>query len=54
MKENKRVEIIKVIRTDLTIKGDGKEPNNPIRRVIQYWSLDGELLFEIEKDIEPN
>lgn len=40
----KNVEILKVIRTNLTTRGDGVR--NPIRIITQYWSLDGEMLFE--------
>lgn len=39
--ENAR--IVKLIRTAAPI-GAGTE-DNPVRRVYQYWSLDGELLF---------
>lgn len=39
------VEKIEVIRTKLTTRGTGKE-NNPVRRVEQFWSLDGKLLAE--------
>ena len=38
--------LIKVIETDLTLKGDGKK--TPIRRIIQYWSLEGKLLAEVD------
>lgn len=36
--------IVQVIETR-SCRGDGTE-NNPCRLVIQYWSLDGELLAE--------
>lgn len=42
-------EVIKVIRTSLTMRGEGKNSADPYRRIIQYWSLEGELLAE-EKD----
>lgn len=29
------------------MRGAGTE-NDPVREVVQYWSLDGELLFEKE------
>ena len=37
--------VIQVIRTDLELRGKGTE-QSPYRRVEQYWSLDGKLLFE--------
>lgn len=37
--------IIKVIVTDLELRGKGT-PEEPYRRVTQYWSLDGKLLCE--------
>ena len=36
--------VISIIETDLTRRGDGKD--DPIRRVVQYWTLEGELLAE--------
>lgn len=42
----KQVEKIEVIRTQLTKKGNGED--NPIRIITQYWSLEGELLAEID------
>ncbi len=40
----KDVEKIEVIRTLLTTRGNGKD--TPIRRITQYWSLEGTLLAE--------
>ncbi len=37
--------LIQVIVTDLDLRGMGT-PEDPIRRVTQYWSTDGELLAE--------
>ena len=37
--------LIQVIRTNLLLRGNGKE-NNPYRRIEQFWSLDGKLLAE--------
>lgn len=37
-----KAETVTVIKT-VTVVGDGTEAN-PFRRVIQYWSLEGELL----------
>jgi hypothetical protein len=42
----KDVEVIQVVRTRLLRRGDGK--TDPIRIVTQYWSLDGELLAEVD------
>ena len=39
------VELIKVIRTNLLLRGNGRE-NNPYRRIEQFWSLEGKLLAE--------
>jgi len=33
-------------RTELAMRGDGQ--SDPIRRLIQFWSLDGELLAEVD------
>lgn len=38
-------EVIKVIRTDMECRGNGT-PDNPYRRIVQFWSLDGVLLME--------
>ena len=37
--------LIQVIVTDLDLRGNGTT-EDPIRRVIQYWSVDGKLLAE--------
>lgn len=39
------VELIQVVRTTLLRRGEG-EKNDPIRRIEQFWSLDGKLLAE--------
>jgi hypothetical protein len=39
-------EVIQVIRTTLSTRGGGRNVGDPIRIVIQYWTLDGELLAE--------
>lgn len=44
----KDVEIIKFIKTELKCIGDGKK-DNPHRRIIQYWTLEGDLIFEIDR-----
>lgn len=38
--------VIQVIETTLKIKGNGKD--TPIRQITQYWSLDGNLLAEVD------
>jgi len=38
-------EVIEVIRTDLEKRGKGIE-DDPVRRITQYWTLDGQLLWE--------
>lgn len=38
--------VIEVIETVLELRGDGKE--DPMRRVRQYWSKDGQLLAEYD------
>jgi len=43
--EHKEVQVIEVIRTTLERRGKGEYPD-PIRRVTQYWTLDGQLLAE--------
>lgn len=40
----REAEVIKVIHT-VALCGEGVE-GDPIREVVQYWSLDGELLAE--------
>jgi hypothetical protein len=37
--------VIEVIETDLVLRGSG-QPDDPYRRVRQYYSKDGELLAE--------
>jgi hypothetical protein len=39
--------VIQVIRTELTVRGDGTD-DSPVRRIVQFWSLDGELLAEVD------
>lgn len=42
----KGVKVMQVIRTTNLRRGDGK--TTPIRCITQYWSLDGELLAEVD------
>lgn len=39
------VEVIQVIRTRILRRGDGT-PENPIRRIDQFWTFEGQLLAE--------
>lgn len=39
-------EIVELIKTDLELRGDGKK--DPYRRITQYWTKKGELVFEID------
>ena len=45
--EDKEVCVMQVIRTTTTVRGSGVE-GNPYRRVTQYWSMDGDLLAEVD------
>lgn len=49
---SKPVEVIEVIRTELDLRGHGT-PDEPYRRVTQYWTKDGELLFERDPCEDP-
>ena len=44
--------LMEVIRTKLLTKGNGK--NEVFRRVTQYWSINGELLAEVDPYKEEN
>jgi hypothetical protein len=44
--------VIQVVETDLGRRGSGKDEGDPIRVIRQYWSVDGELLAEV--DPRPN
>lgn len=43
------VQVIRVVRTTLLCRGNGRDEDDPMRRVTQFWSLDGELLAEDDK-----
>lgn len=43
----KPVEIIQVIRTAIVCRGNGT-PRDPNRIVTQFWSVDGDLLAEVD------
>lgn len=40
--------VIQVIVTTLTRRGEGKSLADPMRVITQYWSMDGELLAEVD------
>jgi hypothetical protein len=40
--------VIPVIETTIARRGDGTSESSPIRIITQYWSFDGELLWEID------
>lgn len=40
--------VIQVVETTLERRGSGKDDSDPIRVITQYWSLDGELLAEVD------
>lgn len=44
--------VIQVIETRLERRGSGKDKDDPIRIVTQYWSLEGELLAEVDPIVE--
>ena len=39
--------LIEVIVTELKLTGEGKD-GDPVRIVRQYWSVDGQLLAEVD------
>ena len=41
------LEVIQVIHTFSTRRGNGHDESSPIRVIEQYWGMDGKLLFEI-------
>lgn len=40
--------VMMVIVTDLERRGSGKSLDDPVRRITQYWTLDGQLLAEVD------
>lgn len=40
--------VIQVIETKLLRRGSGESNDDPIRIVTQYWTLEGELLAEVD------
>lgn len=45
--------VIQVIET-IALRGSGSSQEDPVRRVKQYWSLDGEMLAEKDMLIKEN
>jgi predicted secreted Zn-dependent protease len=45
--------VIQVIETTLALRGSGKSEADPMRRVTQYWTLDGTLLAEVDPHLSP-
>lgn len=49
------VEVITVVRTRLERRGSGKDEADPVRRLTQYWTPEGELLATVDpQDSEAN
>lgn len=42
------VKLMQVIYSDELRHGSGRDASSPIRRVVQYWSPEGELLAEVD------
>lgn len=47
----KEVHAIQVIRTSNKTTGSG-EKGDPVRTVVQYWTIDGELLDECDPHLQ--
>ena len=43
-----KAELIQVIKTTLTRRGEGVPQEDPVRIITQYWSTDGKLLAEVD------
>lgn len=41
------MQVMQVIRTELLLRGRGIS-KSPIRRIVQFWSMEGELLAEVD------
>lgn len=42
-----KVEVMQVIKTTLKRRGEGTK-GNPVRIITQYWTMDGELIVEVD------
>lgn len=40
--------VIQVIVTTLLRRGEGRTAGDPIRVITQYWSMDGQLLAQVD------
>lgn len=50
---NGDLEVIHVIHTQLLLRGAGK-PGDPMRRIEQFWGMDGRLLWEVDPFASPS
>lgn len=50
--KDEEVKVINVIRTNLLLRGEGTT-KDPYRKIEQYWSLGGELLWENDPYLKP-
>lgn len=48
MSSENKVKVVRLIETSITKRGSGSGPNSPIRVVTQWWTMNGELVFEID------
>lgn len=46
-----QVRVLQVIETNILRRGDGTK-GNPFRVVTQYWTMDGEIITEIDPEDE--
>ena len=44
----KELEVIQLIKTNLLRRGSGETKDDPIRIIVQYWDMEGNLLFEVD------
>jgi hypothetical protein len=44
---------VTLIETRLTKRGAGKTMDDPVRLVMQYWTLDGDLVAEVDAYATP-
>lgn len=42
------LEVLQVVKTTLLRRGLGQREDDPVRRITQYWGMDGTLLWEID------
>lgn len=46
------VKVVTLIRTELETRGKGT-PEDPVRRIVQLWTLAGELYAELDPHVRP-